>query len=211
MSNQTITPNPSPHALIICDVDEVVIHFLKPLRDFLYSLDLRLEANNFSLNDNIYSNSTNKLIGKNKVRQLLIQFYEKSTENLPIVEGAKSALTNIAKVANIVFLSNIPKQFQVQRQRNLNKHGLSYPLSINDGPKGPHATTLVTQTSNHVFFIDDNPSNLKSAREHIENVNLIQFVADEDFFKLSPSVNGVKLKTRNWRQVEQYINDVLLV
>ncbi len=209
MTNKTITHYASTRALIICDVDEVVVHFLQPLRVFLNNLGYRLEANNFSLNDNIYSNKTNELAGIPKVQQLLLQFYETTTENLPIVEGAKNSLQNLSNISEIVFLSNIPKQFKFQRRQNLNKHGLSFPFITNNGPKGPVAANLVEQTNRYVFFLDDNPANLKSAQECIENVHLIQFIADEKFFELSPNVKGVKLKSRDWKHVESYISNIL--
>ena len=209
MTNKTNTRSTSTQALIICDIDEVVVHFLQPLRVFLNNLGYRLEANNFSLNDNIYSNKTNELAGIPKVQQLLLHFYETTTENLPIVEGAKNSLQNLSSITDIIFLSNIPKQFKVQRQQNLNNHGLSFPFMTNNGPKGPFAANLIEQANRHVFFLDDNPINLKSAQECIENVHLIQFIADKEFFELSPDVKGIKLKSRDWKQVERYISNIL--
>ena len=209
MNSQTFTLESPEQPLIICDVDEVVVHFLQPLRKFLNSCGFRLESNNFSLNDNIFSVDTNKLAGSNKVQQLLLQFYDIAAENLPIVENAKESLHVLSKLTNIVFLSNIPEQFKIQRQRNLESHGLLFPLLINHGPKGPFAATLAAQTSSKIFFIDDNPLNLRSVRENITDVHLIQFIADEVFFNLSPQIKCVKLKSRNWNQIEQYIEGVL--
>ena len=208
MINQVDSLNFTNKSLIICDVDEVVIQFLQPLREFLIKNGFRLETNNFSLNDNIFSNSTNRLVGKNKVQQLLLKFYESEAEILPIVENAQKSLLTLSDQANIVFLSNIPKQFEVPRQRNLHSHGLHFPLLINKGPKGPLVATLTAKTNQQIFFLDDNPINLKSVRENVEHIHLIQFVADEDFFNLSPKVNGVKLTTRDWKQVELYIEGV---
>ena len=208
MINQVDSLNFADKSLIICDVDEVVIQFLQPLREFLIHNGFRLESNNFSLNDNIFSNSTNQLVGRNKVQQLLLQFYKSEAEILPIVENAQKSLLTLSDQANIVFLSNIPEQFEVQRQRNLHSHGLHFPLLINKGPKGPLVATLTAKTNHQIFFLDDNPINLKSVRENVEHIHLIQFVADEDFFNLSPKVNGVKLTTRDWKQVEQYIEGV---
>ena len=208
MINQVDSLNFTNKSLIICDVDEVVIQFLQPLREFLIKNGFRLETNNFSLNDNIFSNSTNRLVGKNKVQQLLLKFYESEAEILPIVENAQKSLLTLSDQANIVFLSNIPEQFEAQRQRNLHNHGLHFPLLINKGPKGPLVATLTAKTNQQIFFLDDNPINLKSVRENVEQIHLIQFVADEDFFNLSPKVNGVKLTTRDWKQVKQYIEGV---
>lgn len=209
VTSQIDTLNFANKSLIICDVDEVVIQFLQPLRKFLNYNGYRLEADNFSLNDNIYANSTNKLVGQNKVQQLLLQFYENEAENLPIVNNAQQSLLTLSDQANIVFLSNIPEQFTFQRQQNLLNHALHFPLVINEGPKGPCVATLATHTNQQIFFLDDNPTNLKSVRENVVDVHLIQFVADDIFFNLSPKIKGVKLSTRDWKQVVQYIEGVI--
>ena len=210
MKNTSISSKHLHQALIICDVDEVVVHFLRPFREFLNNSGFRLEANNFSLNDNIYSNSTNKLAAKNQVQQLISQFYEVTSEDLPIVEGAKTSLLNLSNLADIIFLTNIPEQFKTQRQRNLIQHGLKFKLVLNHGPKGPLAATLAGQAYSHIFFLDDNPLNLMSAQENIKNVHLIQFIADDKFFDLAPNVKGVKLKTQSWLQVEREIKNAVI-
>ena len=194
-----------PENTIICDVDEVVLHFLGPFRTFLQERGLQLESRDYSLNNNIVDRKTGILVEREMVGHLIQEFYSKEATELPMVEHAKDRLLELSEVAQIFLLTNIPNQFQDQRKQNLGNIGLNYPLVFNQGLKGPAAAKLVERTEGQVFFLDDIPSNLISVGEYIKNVHLVHFVADLTFFDVAPDTDGVKLKTRSWNEVAKYV------
>jgi len=191
--------------LIICDVDEVIVHFIKGLESFLARHDLWLDPASFALNGNIKTIIENKPVSGEKVGELLTLFFQEDTRKLQPIEGSITALRALAANADVVLLSNLPHEAYEDRLVNLKGHGLDFPLVSNRGPKGPAVERLTTRHQAPVFFIDDIGHYLTSVYDHCPHVHLIHFTQDERFSRHAKKLPVEHLRTDNWHDVEAHI------
>lgn len=192
-------------ALIICDVDEVVVHFLRALEDYLDGQGLWLDAASFALNGNIRTKAGNDPITGPQLSRHLIDFFSEYTIRMAPIDGAAQALARLSQDAQIVMLTNLPDRFRRDRVENLNKHGMGYPVITNSGPKGPAIKALAEAVTAPVIFIDDSPSYIASAAEYCQRAHLVHFMQDERFSALVPAVPQAGLRTDNWRDAAAHM------
>ena len=76
------------------------------------------------------------------------------------------------KHADIVVLTNAPDHAREPRARWLVRHGMDYPLIINEGPKGEAVASLTGRTARPAAFVDDLLHNLDSAAERAGRATL---------------------------------------
>ena len=93
--------------LLLCDVDEVVVHFLKGLEIWLDRNGLWLDPASFALNGNIKHKNDNQPLEEDKVGPAIMSFFEELTQSLEAIEGAVPALHALASCGDIVMLSNL--------------------------------------------------------------------------------------------------------
>ena len=195
--------------LLVCDVDEVVVHFTRAFEVYIGEQDLWLDTRSFALNGNIRRRQTGEELAHSHVGQLIGSFFVERTEHLEAIEGAVEWLIAIGKVADVVMLSNLPHDAAEARRRNLNRHGLHYPLVTNTGPKGPALKAVASDGKGPVVFIDDSPSFLTSAHEHLPRAHLIHFLHDERFARHLAPLSFVSLTTGRWSEAGPHIMEVL--
>lgn len=191
--------------LIICDVDEVVVHFLKALEAFLDRRDLWLDPASFALNGNIRRKAGNTPLPGGELGPLLMDFFAASTRHLDVIDGAVAALQGLAEAADIVMLTNLPDQFRADRIANLADHGIGFPVLTNEGPKGPAIARLAEGRCAPVIFIDDNHGYLASARDHRSDIHLVHFLQDERFARHVGHFDYMSLRTDNWADAEAHM------
>jgi hypothetical protein len=189
--------------LIICDVDEVVVHFTRAFEVFIAKLDLWLDPRSFAINGNIRHRSGAE-VAQAEVGQLVGHFFTERTRHLEPVEGAVEWLKEIATIAEVVMLSNLPHEAAEARRENLHDHGLDFPLVTNSGPKGP-AIKAIARENRQMVFIDDSPSFIASAYEHVPHVHLIHFLHDERFARHLSPLPFVSLTTATWAEAGRHI------
>ena len=194
--------------LLLCDVDEVVVHFLKGLETWLDRNGLWLDPASFALNGNIKHKSDNKPLEEARVGPAIMSFFEELTHSLEAIDGAVPALHALAKHGDIVMLSNLPSQFKQERISNLASHGLTFPLVTNSGPKGPAIAAIADQHTGPVVFIDDHTGYLKSASEHLPHANLVHFMQDERFGRHVSHEDYIHYRTDNWTDAHRHIEAV---
>jgi hypothetical protein len=200
----------SDRALVVCDVDEVVVHFLRAFEAFLGDNDLWLDAASFALNGNVRRREGNKPVPADELRVLITRFFTERARKLEPIEGAHAALSSLARRAQVVLLSNIPAAFRDDRLANLADHGFSYPLVVNQGPKGPAVRTMIERHASAVVFIDDVPSYVTSVAEHCPAVNLVHFLQDRRFARHVEPLACAPFRTDNWREAHDHIQGLLV-
>lgn len=196
---------PANRPLIICDVDEVVLHFVTPFSDFLERQGLQLIKRSYALSGNIVDRQTSAAISGSEIGRLVHAFFEAETHAQPRISGASEALAELSDQADILFLTNFPDAFRDRRGQNLHDHGMPYPIHTNTGPKGKAAADLAADRATNVVFLDDIGSNLVSVGQHLPDASLIQFIGDHAFFDLAPPLDAVDLKTKNWEEAKCFI------
>lgn len=191
--------------LVICDVDEVVVHFTRALEAYLGERDLWLDTSSFALNGNVRRRIGNDAIPASEVGKLIDDFFMTRTRHLEPIEGAIESLLAIANHADIVLLTNLPHHSGEARRENLRGHGLDFPVITNSGPKGPAIKSLAAMVDGPVVFIDDSPSFLASAYEHAPHARLVHFLHDERFARHLAPVDYVSLRTGSWDEARPHI------
>jgi FMN phosphatase YigB (HAD superfamily) len=195
--------------LIICDVDDVVVHFLRSFDAMLAEMDHVLEANSFALNGNVVHRETRTEMPQEVVAQLVDDFFAARTEYLEAIDGAVESLLQLSAKASVVMLTNLPHHAREKRIRNLQKHGLPFPVITNSGPKGPAIKNLADRTSGSVVFVDDSPNFVKSSYEFAPAVKIVHFLHDERFARLHQPFDFVSKTTGEWESVRRHISELI--
>ena len=197
-------------ALIICDVDEVIVHFIKGFESYLQRHSLWLDPASFALNGNIRTIADNEPVSTGRVGEVLAGFFQSETATLEPIEGAVDSLNRLSGLADIVLLSNLPHSAYKARRENLDRNNLKFPLISNEGPKGPAVAKITASLSQPVFFIDDISTYLLSVHEYCPEVELIHFMQDARFARFVEPMKQARLRTDNWHDIEQFIHKQLV-
>lgn len=195
----------SNYPLVICDVDEVVVHFTRDFEDFLGGLGLWLDTSISLFSSNIRNQKTRILLSPEEIEKTVVQFFAERTLDMQTIEGAVEALHSIGKSADVIMLTNLPHEAGDDRRANLAGHGLNFPVVTNSGPKGPAIQKIASQVSAPVVFIDDSPGFITSAFHHAPDVHLIHFLHDERYARLVAPLDFVSLRTDTWEEMHPHV------
>lgn len=195
--------------LVICDVDEVVVHFTRALEHYLSFRDMRLDTSSFALNGNVRRKGTDEPVANEAVAELIDDFFHQHTAELDAIDGAIAALHDLARDSSVVMLTNLPHHARDKRIDNLRGHGLDFPVVTNSGPKGPAIRHLADQTREAVVFVDDSPGFIASARQHAPEVHLVHFLHDERFARHIEPFDYVSLRTASWDEALPHIKRLI--
>jgi hypothetical protein len=195
--------------LVICDVDDVVVHFLKGFEDYIGGLGLWLDAASFALHGNVRWHDGGHAAEDHHVTELIDTFFRERTRTMEPIDGAIESLLDVADVAQVVMLTNLPHSSGDCRRANLQDHGLVFPVVTNSGPKGPAIRHLAERTGRPVIFIDDSPAFIASAHQHAPEVQLVHFLHDARFARHVRRMDYVALRSDHWDEVRAFVLDLL--
>ncbi|MBW6420363.1 hypothetical protein KX729_02825 [Rhizobium sp. XQZ8] len=190
--------------LVVCDVDDVVLHFAAPFQDFLRGEGHELLPRSFRLTGNIVSIETQIALEHADVRRLIETFFEaQETWQMPF-ELAVQTLTSLSDDADVVFLTAMPPRYRDQRRRLLDRLELPFPLIASEEPKGPIMRRLHAERALPSVFIDDMAHNLHSVRDHLPHSLLLHMMPDSALHLLAPKPEGVTRAT-DWAHAAELI------
>lgn len=197
--------------LIICDCDEVLLHFAVPFRGYLaaeHDMDLRFDS--FSLAGSIKRRSGGDGITQADVEPLLDGFFDTHLETQYPAAGAVEALSSLAAAADIVILTNVKDMIRTRRGAELARHGMPYEVVCNRGPKGPPVAALVAERQpSAALFIDDLPPHHSSVAKHAPEVHRLHMIADPELRGLIPAAPDAHARIDDWPTAHPYIRQVL--
>ena len=136
-------------------------------------------------------------------------FFSSETENLQLVRNAKEVLERLAKLMQVVVLTNLPHKDKDKREKALKNNNIEFPVITNSGLKGPAVKKILESKNQKSFFIDDMPMNIDSVAKDSPKTICIHFIQDKRINKLMPSPKSAKIKLNNWFDVETFILDNL--
>ncbi|MFN0192478.1 MAG: hypothetical protein ACKVP5_10980 [Aestuariivirga sp.] len=186
--------------LLICDVDEVVVHFTRDFEAYLGARELELDTVSLALSGNVKHRASRLPIPDPDLQTLVTEFFMDRTLHMEPINGAIESLQSLADDCQIVMLTNLPHEAGALRRRNLEGHGLPYPVVTNSGPKGPAIAALSKMADAPVVFIDDSPAFIASSYKHAPHVHLIHFMHDERFARHVTPGDYVSLFTGQWAE-----------
>ncbi len=208
--SQLATLKVSPNKpIVICDVDEVVVYFIRDFEDFIGAENLSLRHGNPAEPYVLFENTTQEPVPLTRVSHLIDDFFRQRTRDMKSISGAVEALKTLESTASIVMLTNLPHFAGDDRRANLAALGLNYPVITNSGPKGPAILNIASRTKAPVVFIDDSQIFIQSAYDHAPHVHLIHFLHDERFSKYVPTLDYVSLRTNHWHDVKSHAAKLL--
>jgi hypothetical protein len=195
--------------LVIVDVDEVLGLFMKGFGGFLAERGYDFRIDRFALFQNIYAAGAAEHLDLETGRALFNEFFAGHCGEIEPAPGAIEALNRLSRRAEILILSNAPPQAEQLRGAWLRKHGLSHPLILSSGPKGPITAGLVAQTPQPTAFVDDLLPNLDSVAEHAPRTATYQHVADERLRPLAPSAPERHPRIDDWAELAAAIEQAV--
>ncbi|MBZ9843509.1 hypothetical protein [Mesorhizobium sp. CA5] len=185
--------------LLVLDVDDVVLEFVRPFPHFLKSRGFGLTLASFRLTGNIAETASGRLIEQPEVTALLGDFFDAQADWQSIAEGAADALAMLGRSAEIVLLTAMPHKHRAVRRAHLDALGLNYPLLTTEMAKGPAIAKLRGVGGRPVAFVDDQPSNLVSARNSVADVHLFHLMADNSLRAFLPPTPEDIISVDDWR------------
>jgi len=195
--------------LLITDADEVLLHFVAGLEQFLHTKGLWLDLTSYHLAGNIKKRGNNEVFPHAEVGDLVADFFDQGINDLQPVIGAADSLRHLSSHLQIVILTNLPTEHQMSRQRQLTRHGMPYPVIVNAGEKGRAVKYLADKVKAPTFFLDDAPQHLVSAKELLSDCVCIHFAADERLAQFTDVPEIIDHKARSWPDIIQMITDHL--
>lgn len=195
--------------LLVLDVDDVVLEFIRPFPHFLRSRGFGLTIASFRLTGNIAETATGRLIEQPEVTTLLGEFFDTQADWQSITDGAADALAMLGQGAEIVMLTAMPHKHRAVRRAHLDMLGLNYPLLTTEMAKGPAIAKLRGLKGRPVAFVDDQPPNLISARNSVADAHLFHLMADNSLRAFLPPTPDDIISVEDWREATPKIADAL--
>ena len=209
ISNQIETLELDPdRPLVISDADEVLLQFMRQFEIYLDRNDMWIDLSSFRLQGNIKYKGSDEAVDMTN-RNIINDFFAAETLNFSPVEGAAEALNALSKEAQIIILTNLPLAQKSERQINLSKHGMDYPVIVGSGLKGPAVKSLGEKINAPLFFLDDIPHNINSVAEYVPTSGRIHMIADPRLSKLIGAAEGASARIDQWQEAEAWILDKL--
>lgn len=190
--------------MLVCDADEVLVQFVIPLTGYFDERGYSLELVNYRLDNSVRCKESGAVVERDKVWALIDDFFHDRVDHCPPVEGAVDAMRRLSEHVQLLVLSNVPAHAHKGRQKSLIKHGIDVPLISNTGPKGPAIRHISRLLNAPLFFVDDVPFQLNSARQYCDSVEIIHFVADARLRSMLDPPENAHTAT-SWRDIEDTV------
>jgi hypothetical protein len=207
ISNQIETLELDPdRPLVISDADEVLLQFMRQFEVYLDRNEMWIDLSSFKLQGNIKYKGSDEVVDMMN-RNIIDDFFAAETLNFSPVDGAAEALTALSKEAQVIILTNLPIAQKNERQINLSKHGMDYPVIVGSGLKGPAVKSLGDKINAPLFFLDDIPHNINSVAEYVPISGRIHMIADPRLSKLIGAAEGASARIDQWQEAQNWILD----
>lgn len=185
--------------LVICDCDEVLLHFVGPFQRYLdqeHALALHLDS--FALSGNIRRADGSTLPGS-EFPPLLNGFFATHMATQTPAPGAAEALVALARDCDVVILTNVEDQHNGVRTAELARHGMPYRVVCNQGPKGvPVARLIAEYGATRAAFVDDLPPHHSSVKRAAPDVFCLHMIADARLHPLIPAAPDADARIDDW-------------
>lgn len=163
--------------LIISDCDEVLLHMVGPFRDWLgeqHGIAFDMSGGNFI--DAMKRVGSDELVTQEEIWKHLGGFFDSEMYRQYPIDGAVSAIADLAEHADVVVLTNLQDSRQQARSQQLTEHGINLKVYTNQGPKGPALKAILDEYSpSRAVFIDDLAQHHDSVSEiapHVSRLHL---------------------------------------
>jgi hypothetical protein len=184
--------------LLVLDVDEVVLEFVRPFTSYLNARQLDLKKTSFRLHGNVVEMETGTALANERVTELLGEFFDVQGDWQTAAERAAPAIASLADRAEIVLLTAMPHRHRDTRRAHLDRLGLPYPLVTTEKAKGPAIRQLRGDHPRPVAFVDDIPHNLLSVQTTVPDAHLFHLMMHPEFRAMLPPLPAGIVAVEDW-------------
>ncbi|MGP2492006.1 hypothetical protein ACTDI4_10285 [Mesorhizobium sp. PUT5] len=195
--------------LLVLDVDDVLLEFMRPFPRFLDERGFNLTMASFRLTGNVAERDTGRLADQAQVWALLDEFFHLQAQWQEVTAGAADALDRLGRSAEIVMLTAMPHRHRATRRAHLDALGLHFPLLTTEMAKGPAVAKLRGQGNRPVAFVDDQPPNHVSVRESVADAHLFHLMADNSLRAFLPPLPSDIHVVHDWNEATPRIVQAL--
>ena len=193
--------------LLITDCDEVLLHMVRHFGTWLgeaHAIDFRVDGTDFAHAMTRRDGSPPPTV--EEMWGLLGGFFPGEMHRQTLVPHAREALTALARVADIVVLTNLGDHCRQARIDQLAAFGIEHRVECNQGGKGGPVARLAAEHGDPVtVFVDDLGVHHESVARHAPQVHRLQMVAEP---QAAPNVEPSRFahaRIDDWHQALPWI------
>ncbi|MBX3567208.1 MAG: hypothetical protein KF914_04075 [Rhizobiaceae bacterium] len=195
--------------LLVLDVDDVLLEFVRPFMRYLDSQDMALGLDTFRLHGNVTRKSGGAAVDDATVSSLIDGFFAGQADWQTPLAGATGAIASLSTGAEVVMLTAMPHRHRATRRLLLDRLGFPYPLLTTESAKGPAIRELRGAAPRPVAFVDDIPHNLVSAGAAVSDAHLFNLMAMPSLRALLPPLPEKVHIVDRWEEAEPRIASAL--
>jgi hypothetical protein len=195
--------------LVISDVDEVILNFVQPFKDYLDHHGFVLRTETYQLTGNVFPKGSDVPTAGPEVFKMLSHFFVTQADWQDLVDGALPALNRLSKHFDVVLLTAMPHAHREQRIAFMREIGVPFPILTVESDKG-HSVAHLAKGRPAVAFIDDLAHNHVSVAEHAPNTHLFQYMAYREFDGPLPLPPLHTQYHEDWDVMEKAIHKALI-
>ncbi|MEM7545068.1 MAG: HAD family hydrolase [Pseudomonadota bacterium] len=191
--------------LVAVDADEVLVHFAEHFGEYVSDRGLSFQLTEYRL-DSALRDETGQPLSRDRIGPLVWGFIREQTRWQRMIEGAATALEDIARDAQIVVLTNAPAEMRQDRIDNLADHGIPYPVIMNEGGKGRALRWLAEAAAAPTIFVDDSVEQLGSAAKHAPQVMRLHLVGSTMLKPIIGQADTAQAHPHDWTEARKIID-----
>ncbi len=197
----------SRRPLLITDCDEVLLHMVVPFAEWLdeaHHVHFDLDSGGFV--NALRHKATSIALEGEEIWPLLRGFFATEMHRQYPIEGAIESIHEIAKVADVVVLTNLADEEREGRIHQLRSVGVEFPVFTNQGGKGALLRQIVTDYDPSVtVFVDDLGHNHTSVEEHAPEVWRLHMVGEPRLATRIKPHASAHARIDDWATARQWI------
>ncbi len=197
----------SGRPLVICDCDEVLMHMVVPFGAWLaddHAIDFRMEDANFG--NALKRRACGTPLEAAEVWPLLDGFFAHEMHRQTAIAGAADALGQLARIADIVILTNIGPDHAPARTAQLAAAAMPYRVIGSRGGKGGPVAALIGELRPSVaVFVDDLGQHHTSVAKHAPDVWRLHFVGEPAIAGAIPPADAAHARIDAWAAAHAWI------
>jgi len=194
--------------LLITDCDEVLLHMVVHFGAWLdesHDIDFSLGA------DHDFSRALTRRPGGEPVAQqdiwpLLDGFFATEMHRQTLAPHAADALAAIARIADVVVLTNLLDHCHAARVAQLEAVGIRHRVVCNQGGKGLRVRALIDEyRPSTTVFVDDLPQHHESVAEHAPEAWRLHMIVEPILAPIIGPAPFAHARIDDWRDAETWI------
>ena len=196
-----------PRPLLVTDCDEVLLHMVAPFREWVdeaHGIHFDFSCGDFT--QALRYKLTGEVVADSHIWALLDEFFGSQMHRQYPIEGAADALHEIAREADVVILTNIGDFAGHEREEQLRRVGMDFPMIANSGGKGRPLARLIEEYQPSVtIFVDDLGTHHESSARHAPTAWRLQMVGEPEMAACVAPVPHAHARIDRWAEAKPWI------